>query len=314
MKHLFVIDPVEKLNLKLDTSMRIMQALGAIGHEVWITTIDGLGWGPQGGFSLCCQIHFEPKGELSFHLSDRVKTELRSFRAIHQRKDPPYDLSYIATTWLLDSVLGEVRIYNDPHSLRSLNEKISVLHFREACRDALVSSDAEEVGKFITSSCDGDAIVKPLTFHGGKGVERIELAQRSEEENKSRIKQLLDEESPRIIQPFDKAIYEGEVRAFTAFGEVVGCCLKRPAKGSYLANTGQGATLEAHKLTPLEEERVAAVATSLMQQGVYFIGFDIIGEYISEVNITSPRLLVGEGESAEAAYIKIAQLIDEDLR
>jgi glutathione synthase len=164
-------------------------------------------------------------------------------------------------------------------------------------------------------------VIKPLTLFGGRGVARLRLNEStsSEAEGLSRdelLAELIRETEGgrhiRLVQPFDPAIFDGEVRVFTAFGEPISWCLKRPAKGQFLANTRAGAQLEVYIPKPEEEARVRRIARELLEEGVTFIGFDLIGGYVSEINLTSPRLLEAPG-SSENYYKKIASMIAKDV-
>lgn len=311
-QHLFVIDPLASLNLALDSSLRMMFALAKRGHAIYVTEANSISWGSHGKPTAMCQsLSFENGLEKPLTKS-RIKTSIDTFSAIHMRKDPPFDMEYISCTWFLDAVQHKVRIYNDPAALRALNEKVSILKFPRHIRPALVSANPEELLAFIKNKSNGDAVLKPLDLFGGRGIRRIIL------ERDNDFLQLLKEETSsgrfaRMVQAFDPAIFEGEVRVFTAFSEPIAWCLKKPSAGNFLANTRMGATLHPYTPEVAEITRVREVAAQLLGQGVAFIGFDLIGGWISEINITSPRLLVAQGTAETPLYDKIAQLIEADL-
>lgn len=313
-KHLFVMDPMETLNRPLDTTLRMAGALDRRGEDCYLVTPKALSWDRDDGCAKARCHRLRLKGgaaEASLELGFFDMT-LDSFASIHMRKDPPYDMQYIMTTWLLESAQRSARIYNHPAALRGLNEKLSIFHFPEATAEGLVSSSADELLAFAETKADGDAIVKPLDLFGGRDVHRIQPALDRSAALTTLQTATRDGKELRLIQPFDKAIFEGEVRVFTAFGQPMAWCLKKPTGGGFLANTGAGATIEAYEPTPEEVERVTTVAESLMMDGVVFIGFDVIGGMISEINITSPRLLLAAGE-AETVYDDIARMIIDDI-
>ncbi len=314
--HLFVIDPIEQLNLKLDSSLRVGRALCNLGHSVYICTPGQMEWLSR---ETCAAAHAQelafPGGDIqSMKLSPARRLRLDFFQAIHMRKDPPYDMNYITTTWLLDSAVARgVKVYNSPTALRNLNEKLSIFKFPEATRDGLVSASPQELMAFIKETANGDAILKPLTLYGGRGVLRLNLQQQKEQQ----ILDILREETQngqdlRLLQAFDQRIFEGEVRAFTVNGRAMGWCLKRPSAENFLANTRSGATLEHYSPRPDELLMVEAIAKSLLSEQVYFIGFDVIGGFVSEINITSPRLLHGP-EDTRDYYREIAEELVRDL-
>ncbi len=318
-RHLFIIDPLEELNLKLDSSLRMAKALAARGHRIFFTTLLDLSWrsGRAGAWARCVEAEFAG-GDVAPRLERKTPHSLLDFEAIHMRKDPPFDLTYIEATWLLDSAAGRVHIYNQPSALRTWNEKVSILRFPDDIRPALVSSDSLEIIEFIEKECDGDGIVKPLALFGGRGVERVRPG-RDALSRKDAIGAInimtRDGREKRIIQPFDSRIFDGEVRAFCIGGEPITWCLKKPAKGEFLANTRTGATLEPYKPGLDELARVKNVAARLALEGAPVIGLDLIGGWISEINLTSPRLLLPEGHFAEekAAYKLFAQWIEKDV-
>jgi glutathione synthase len=314
--HLFVIDPIENLNLKLDSSLRVARALCNIGHLAYICTPGQLEWlSRESCAAAFAQELAFPDGTInSMRLSPARRLRLDFFQAIHMRKDPPYDMNYIASTWLLDSAVARgVKVYNAPAALRNLNEKLSIFKYPDAIRDGLVSADPQQLLHFLKESSNGDAVLKPLTLYGGHGVLRLNLNQQKEEQ----ILHILREETQdgqdlRLMQAFDQRIFEGELRTFCVNGKALSWCLKKPQGDNFLANTRSGATLESYHPHLDEVAMVEKVAQSLLDEGVYFVGFDIIGNFISEINITSPRLLHGPDDTRDY-YKEIATAIDLDL-
>ncbi len=317
-RHLFIIDPLASLNLALDSSLRLMAALAARGAEIYVAEPRQLGWQKSEGqgHARTQRLRFKSAATSSapvpqFTPDPLSVRELGAFRAVHMRKDPPYDMDYIATTWLLDAVGSGTKVYNAPSALRGLNEKLAIFGCGEAARDAMVSADPEELLGFVEKQAGGDAVLKPLTLFGGRGVFRLSAEPRDAALQKLR-EETQDGASPRLVQAFDPAIFQGEVRVFTAFGEPIAWCLKKPSDGNFLANTRMGATLSPYSPRPDEQTRVLEVAQNLRKIGVEFIGFDLIGGFVSEVNITSPRLLAGPGDEADH-YGRIADLVQKDL-
>jgi len=292
-RHLFVIDPLESLTLELDSSVRLAREIEKAGHEIYVTTINRLGWinGAPSAHTHCARLAFSGSA-VSFTCGAYSKRNLVDFAGIHMRKDPPFDLEYVSATWLLESAAGSAKIYNAPSALRSINEKLAIFAFPEASAAALVSSNPEELYQFIQNECHGDAIIKPLLLFGGRGVFRMELQQKDHATAMESLRQETQNGSAaRLVQPFNKAIFEGEVRAFAVGGHPIAWCLKKPAAGNFLANTRAGATLVEYQPTKAEVTMATRVAQRLYAAGVSLVGFDLIGGVLSEVNITSPRLL-----------------------
>jgi glutathione synthase len=293
LRHLFVMDPLEDLNLTLDTSLRLAAALAKRGHDILMTECTQLTLAP-GGDPICqaWPLTFG-KGEVDRLVKGSAQPlRLATCSAIYMRKDPPTNQAYWQATWILDRVPKPTKVLNSPKALRDINEKLSIFMFPDYAAPAIVTSDPTQAIAFANGLGGLDLIIKPLDLFGGRGVSRLDLRQMSLSEAESKISQAFNGDGmARILQPFDDSIFEGELRVFSAGGEAITWCLKRPAPGSYLANTGQGATLHDYQPSARELRMVSAVSRDLLDRGVYFVGFDIIGDHISEINITSPRLL-----------------------
>ena len=163
---------------------------------------------------------------------------------------------------------------------------------------------------FVENECEGDAILKPLHLFGGRDIIRIEL----HKIGKAAAHQILQEATqqgsrPKLIQAFDKGIFEGEIRVFLVDGKALSWCLKVPQNGQFLANTRAGAILKAYAPSPELLKKVNRVGESLAKRGVIFVGMDLIHEEISEINITSPRLLVAPGDTRDY-YAEIASFLE----
>lgn len=318
-QHLFVLDPLASLNLALDSSLRLMFELERLGHQIFVCEPRHLSWtlGDQQATAWCQHLRFAGAA-VHFSTAAPQSLNLGSMAAIHMRKDPPYDLDYITCTWLLDGAShpdGEAngpKIYNSPQALRRYNEKLAIFQFPEDCRRALVSADPAALWRFIEHDAGGDAVLKPLTLFGGRGVTRIRLSEGAEAARQLLATETAGGQQLRLVQAFDPAIHDGEVRVFTAFGHAIAWCRKKPAPGQFLANTRMGAVLEAYTPSVAEVRRVTRVAKALAREGAVFLGFDLIGGYISEINLTSPRLLHGPDDHSDY-YSRIAELVAADL-
>lgn len=316
-RHLFVIDPLENLNMKLDSSLRLAKALLECQQECYITTPNDITWLHRTPSSMpFCQATQLHLGDGSIPTpSGKMSLDLTEFRSIHMRKDPPYDMNYISCTWLLAVAEAKgVTIYNSTEALRALNEKLAIFNFPQFCRPGATSSSSQELLSFAKTLGGGDVIIKPLNLFGGRGVRRMTLADLGEEEFLKQLKaETANDTQLRIIQAFDPAIFDGELRVFSCCQEILSWCLKKPHEGEYLANTSRGATL--HAYTPKKEEidMIQEVSDELAKKGVKLVGFDIIGGYISEINITSPRLLLPDDVDTAPIYQAMAHSLLKDL-
>jgi glutathione synthase len=294
-KHLFVMDPLSKLDFQMDTSLRLAFALHKRGHLAYFAEPAQLYWDSSQASAGCTTKRLLFKDDVnSVTLDEPSRRKLTDFNGIHMRKDPPYDMDYITTTWLLETAIKKVNIYNSPESLRTINEKLGIINYPDCIRPAIASFDPISMLNFIKTKAKGDAIIKPLTLYSGKGIRRINLHDGSVAENDAL--EILRQETRnckeiRLIQPFDKNIMKGEVRAFTVGGKALAWCLKKPTDGQFMANSSFGSTRHKYRPSKIEQKRVSHIARDLWKKGVAFIGFDLIGGYISEINITSPRLL-----------------------
>jgi glutathione synthase len=316
-QHLFIIDPLESLRWELDTSLGLARALRAAGHEVWICEISQLSWS-----STQSEVHaevqrldFAADGHQPLCSGARERRSAASFASVQMRKDPPVDTGYWSCTWLLDSLRRKTRVFNPPTALRTLNEKLGIFSFAEDAHPALVSADPEQLFAYIEKECAGDGISKPLDSFGGRGVVRINLAKMGRDAALALLRtQCAEGKELRMVQAFCDKIFQGEVRVFAVGGVPLAWCLKKPAKGNYLANTSQGATLSSYTPSKALQERISRISQQLWQKhGIAFVGFDVIDERISEVNITSPRLLQGADDHSDY-YRPMAQwLLDQCL-
>lgn len=318
--HLFIIDPLEKLNLKRDSSLRMAYELSRRGHRLYVADTSDLSWlaHAAGPGVRARPLYFTEKeavqGAESAWTGEGQLCQLSHFHGVHMRKDPPYDLDYIAATWLLDAVGPQTRVFNAPSALRNFNEKLGILRFPDAIQPALVSADPEELLRFAAEQCGGDAVVKPLDLYAGRGILRLKVAKGAEQKARAQLEEALAAGTRlRLIQAFNPDIYSGEVRAFTLGGKPLAWCLKKPAPGEFLANTAAGASLHPFIPSPSLVDRVTKIATELLREGVSLCGFDLIGDFVSEVNITSPRLLKAD-EDNSPYYAEIACWLERACR
>lgn len=311
MRHLFILDPLDEKTLAINSTVKIAHALFKRGHEIYfadtpdLATVSGQGTSCRGR-----QIVFGDQAtDIVIEEQDTCYLLDNFFSAVHMRKDPPFDLGYLAATWQLDEV--KTTVFNAPQALRQFNEKMAILCFPDYTVKSLVSRNCQLIIDFIADQLQGDAIVKPLIMFGGTGVFRLHNVS-SATAKKQLLDAINDYNTPLIVQQFMPQIFDGEVRAFCAFGQPLAWCLKIPVAGQFLANTVHGATLKDYTPSTQEIAKVTTVAEYLLTKGIYFVGFDIIAEQITEINVTSPRLLLPPNSKA-TPYETIAQLLLEKL-
>ena len=304
--HLFIIDPPDAATLPLNTSIKLAYALHRQGVAVYSGGIaDLFSRSEKQAQCRCRRVTFTGAVHTSVVIDTQVKVRaLADFAAVHMRKDPPFDLAYVVATWHLDR--AGTQVFNRPQALRDYNEKMAVLHFPAQTVKSLVSSDVAQMMTFIAQELQGNAIIKPLFRYGGQGVMRVQLAVLDVQEAQRKIVAAQRQHGTTLlVQQFREEVLQGEVRCFCAFGEPVAWCLKLPAAGNFLANTAQGAKLLAYRPSTAETQAARTVAQRLLQDGVYFVGFDMIAGLITEINLTSPRLLLPPA-SKDDPYADIA--------
>ncbi|MBC62341.1 MAG: hypothetical protein CMP11_07780 [Zetaproteobacteria bacterium] len=307
-KHLFVVDPINNLNLKLDTSMHFAKSLIQHGQYCFITNIEKISWISKNRYphAMVRQLKFSPTSS-QISLSEEKKVSIDDFKTIHIRKEPPVNYNYLHTTLLLENAPKETIVLNSPRALRDYNEKITPLLFPQHSIKTLISYSEKEIYRFLDEFSLKKIILKPMNLFSGKGIIALDKSKDSKEFIESSIQQITKNgQQPIIIQEFLDEIYQGELRVFTARGKCISWAKKVPAQGNFLANTRNGASLEPYSPEKSLVDMVEKITKELYKKGIYYTGIDIIKDKISEINITSPRLLCVK-ENPEQAFAKLAE-------
>ena len=281
------MDPLETINLAGDSSFALMLAAQARGHSVFHYDVKSLAyesgrltaWAAPVTVQRVEGNHFVRDGHRSMDLVKDVDVVL-------MRQDPPFDLSYITATHLLERLEGQTLVVNDPASVRNAPEKVFVLDFEQYMPPTLIARRIEDVREFHARN-PGDLVMKPLHGNGGKAVVRIP----ADGSNLGALIELFDNAwvEPHMFQPFLPDIALGDKRIVLVDGEVAGAINRRPGEGEFRSNLAQGGYAEATTLTPREEEICAALGPALKERGLVFVGIDVIGgEWLTEINVTSP--------------------------
>tara|TARA_Y100001970_G_scaffold274834_1_gene375222 strand:+ start:524 stop:1480 length:957 start_codon:yes stop_codon:yes gene_type:complete len=313
MKHILFIDPLDKLVPKKDSSLMLALTLKMMGIETYLLFEPNLFFTNKEPENLKV-FSFEgsfKEGSFyleSFQLKDPIYTRLEKGDFLHMRIDPPFDTRYLRYLWILGIFERRgVHVLNSPEGILNNNEKLTAYE-GSFSHPSFVGQDREAFLGFISKKVDEgikDFIFKPLDLYQGLGIEKVpfidmdglaELFQRKVQECNG----------PIVVQPFDEKVKSGEIRSLFFNGEEMGTILKVPPKGEFLANIAQGASYAKYELNSPLKKICEEVTTSLKKEGVYFVAFDIIGDCISEVNITCPGLMV---EVSEACGENLAQKI-----
>lgn len=297
MKLLFILDPLAAIKTYKDTSFAMMAEAARRGHELHFTPQDGLMWKGGGVVAEHCRLHLvEPQKRLGnpehhdthwYRLElPPLETALADFDAVLMRKDPPFDMEYVTSTWLLEAAVRQgARVFNDPRAIRDHSEKLAIAEFDRYAAPTLVSRLMPQIQRFIEAH--GDVVVKPLDGMGGAGVFRITDA----DPNRNVIVETLTQHGTRTImaQRYLPEIRDGDKRVLLIAGKPVPFCLARvPKPGETRGNLAAGGTGIARPLTPRDREIAEALAPALWQRGLLLVGLDVIGDCLTEVNVTSP--------------------------
>jgi glutathione synthase len=285
MRHLFIVDPVPGLNPDADTSVTFMREAARRGQRVATCGVSDLsiagGGRPRARF-----VETRVRdGRDWFELGSPGSDELAAFDVVWMRKDPPYDLNYFFVTHLLDLVPPQTLVVNAPRGLREVTEKLFILRFPELCPESLVSRSIPELLEF-RRKLGGEMVIKPLDGCGGEGVFHLT----PEDRNVQTILELGTRHGTtyQIAQAYIPEVRDGDKRIIVVEGEPVGAVLRRPQHWETRANFHVGGTAVKTALSARDREICATIGPSLREYGIVFAGIDVIGRYLTEVNVTSP--------------------------
>ena len=292
MRIAFIVDPIESLNPFKDSSIAIMRAAQSAGHTVCSIQQSSLHWSTQHG--VCAEassLVILDESDSEWYVEGELTLgPLHSFDAVIMRKDPPFDMEYVTSTWLLELAEAEgARIFNRPRALRDHSEKLSIAQFPQLTVPTLVTRNGDTIKKFI--ALHRDAVLKPLDGMGGSEVFRV----RNDDANRNVIIETLTRNGQRTImaQRHIPEITGGDKRILIIDGKPVPYCLARiPAEGETRGNLAAGGHGEARELTPRDREIAETLAPVLAERGLFLIGLDVIGDWLTEINITSPTCMV----------------------
>jgi glutathione synthase len=284
MRFVYVMDPMDRVLPDKDTTFAFQRAAQARGHV-------NLHCEPRDLFAkdgdLFARVRQLTVSDVSPHVTFGKPSDIRvaDAEAVFIRKDPPFDASYLYTTLLLERVRGRTIVLNDPRGLRDANEKLYALNFARWMPRTLVTSFEDEMFAFV-KSVGGRAVIKPLDLAGGSGVMILD----ANDKNARAIVQLLTEEGRRLamVQEFLPDVSKGDKRVLLLEGKPLGAINRIPRADEFRSNIHVGGSVEPTKLTDHELEMVADVAPRLLSDGLVFVGLDVIGGKLTEVNVTSP--------------------------
>lgn len=293
MNFLFIIDPISKLDPGHDTSVALMEAAQALGHSVWIAegrqlwVAEGRAWGLLTAVTLTPVVLKEGRWILTepwYALGDRTAQPLDTMDAVFMRIDPPVNTAYLYTTFILDYIdPTKTLVINSPNGLRLANEKMYALRFTEVIPETIVSQDKQVIRQFVEHH--GAAVLKPL---GGKGGEGILFIQAGDRNFNSLVEISTQNQLPIMVQQFLPAASEGDKRIILLDGTPIGAVNRIPTGDDFRGNMAVGGRVAGVEITERDRHICTVVAPLLKQDGLIFVGLDVIGGYLTEVNVTSP--------------------------
>lgn len=288
MKLLFILDPLDALVTYKDTSLAIMRAAQARGHTLWVCGQHD--WQLQHEVVTVDAQTFAFNADGSWKTSDQSTVSPADFDAVLMRKDPPFNNEYLYSTYLLELAQQQgARILNDPASIRGWNEKLSVARFPQFAPPFIVTSQQDKILAFLAEH--GDIIVKPLDGMGGSGIFRL----RKDDPNIYAILETLTQFQTQtiMVQRYIPDIVKGDKRILIINGEPLPYALARiPKTGETRGNLAAGGKGVAQPLSARDQEIANTVGKALKQHGLFLVGLDVIGDYLTEVNVTSPTGMV----------------------
>ena len=278
------MDPVEGINIDTDTSFLMMMEAQARDHSLWIYTPDKLsledGVAYARGRSAVLR---EVKGD-HVTLGPWERVALSTMDVVLMRQDPPFDMAYITATHVLDTIHPATLVVNNPTEVRNAPEKLFVTGFPGLQPPTLITSDPEAIDDFRARH--GDMVLKPLYGGGGSGVVRL----KADDPNLDALLELhaMISREQVIAQKFVPAVSKGDKRVLLVDGEPVGAINRIPADGQVRSNLARGGRAAAVELTDRDHEICRIIGPELRRRGLLFVGIDVIGDFLTEINVTSP--------------------------
>ena len=291
MRHLFIVDPLAALNVTQDTSVTFMREAARRDQQVFACGLSDLVVGPQGAArAVVTQLTLDPaEDDAWYRAAAPHDAALSEFDVVWMRKDPPYDLSYFTATHLLSLVTPPTLVVNDPSGLREVTEKLFVLRYPDLTPESLVSRSMAALQAF-REKLGGEMVIKPVEGCGGEGVFHLTPGDR----NVTALLELSTQHETRylIAQRYVPEVREGDKRVILLDGEPIGAVLRVPRANESRANFHVGGRAVKTEISDRDREIAARLAPGLREHGILFAGIDVIGDWLTEVNVTSPTGIV----------------------
>ncbi len=285
MKIAIQMDPIEAVNVDGDTSFDLALEAHGRGHEIWIYQPQSLAL-KDGRVSAGARKATALKREQGAHatLAPAERLDLQAMNIVLVRQDPPFDMAYITAAQILERLQPEVLVVNDPRAIRDAPEKLFVTQFADLTPPTLITRDLAEIRAFRAEH--GDIMLKPLYGNGGAGVFRLT----ADDSNFNALTELFLQAfaEPVIAQKYLPAVREGDKRILLLDGEAVGAINRVPAAGETRSNLHVGGRAEPTLMSARDQEICDRIGPALKERGLILVGIDVIGDYLTEINVTSP--------------------------
>ena len=279
------MDPIQSIDIRGDSSFAMMLEAQRRGHSLFVYQPDGLAM--RDGEVFATGTHIPAvRDEIGRHvdIGETARLPLLDFDVVLMRQDPPFDMNYISATHLLERVHPQTLVVNDPAHVRNAPEKLFVCDFPDLMPPTLITRDRAEIRAFRQEH--GDIILKPIYGNGGAGVFLLSAG----DQNLTALIELFEQSfrEPFVVQRYLPDVKKGDKRIILVDGEVAGAINRVPAEGEARSNMHVGGRAEPVEMTERDREICAAIGPTLRERGLIFVGIDVIGEYLTEINVTSP--------------------------
>jgi len=278
------MDPIERIHIHGDSTFAILLEAQCRGHSIFYYTPDKLFMRDGRVFAEGHEMRVEDVHGAHYELGAKQTLDLKELDVVHLRQDPPFDMAYVTTTHILDHIHPKTLVVNDPASVRNAPEKLFVTEFPELMPPTLITRSLDDVNAFRAEF--DDIIVKPLYGNGGAAVFRV----RPDDTNAGSLVELFQTvfREPFVVQRYLPDVRKGDKRIILVDGKPAGAINRVPAANETRSNMHVGGRPEATELTAREREICEAVGPELKRRGLIFVGIDVIGDYLTEINVTSP--------------------------
>ena len=307
MKVAVQMDHVSKLNIKGDTTLALCLEAQEREFKLYQYLPDNLTFVDGKLKVLVEELKLFDDNVDFFELGEPFVDDLNSFDTVLMRQEPPFDMHYITYTHLLDHLDKRIRVINNPVSVRNSPEKLLVTHFIDLMPKTIISKNFSEIKEF--SNKQSKVVLKPLYGKGGEGIILLEA---DEQMFDKKLEDFLSNEyEPIMVQEYLPIVKKGDKRIILINGEPVGCLNRVPAEGEFRSNLGVGGLPELSELSSRDIEICERIRKTLIDYDLYFVGIDVIGEYLTEINVTCPT---GVRQIKELGGPDIAKLFWDNIQ